>query len=74
MKLAAPHGIAAFLIKGSTLHKLFKLPVKLSYKEGIPPLRGENLRQLQESLENTKILFIVEMLMVGQHTLYQISK
>ena len=74
LKIAAPTRVAAFLIKGSTLHSLLKLPIKFSYKDDIPPLQGANLHQLQQAFANTKILFIDEMSMVGQHTLYQISK
>ena len=54
LKIAAPTGVAAFLIKGGTLHNLFKLPIKINYKEDIPSLRGLNLQNLQQALQNTK--------------------
>ena len=33
LKIAAPTGVAAFLIKGGTLHNLFKLPIKSTIRK-----------------------------------------
>ena len=74
LKIAAPTGSAAFLIRGSTLHSLFDLPVNISFQTELPPLAGSRLQRLQERFENTDILIIDEMSMVGQYMLYQISK
>ena len=67
LKMAAPTGTASFLIKGDTLHSLFKLPVNI-------PLKGTTLLDLQEKFKNTELIIIDEMSMVGQYMLYQISK
>ena len=74
LKIAAPTGTAAFLIKGSTLHSCFKLPVNVRYSDDLPPLQGSILHQLQELFKNTEILLIDEMSMVGKYMLYQLSK
>merc|ERR1712240_502794 len=74
LKIAAPTGTAAFLIKGTTLHSLFKLPVNVRFNEDILPLTGTILQDLQELFRNTQILIIDEMSMVGKYTLYQLSK
>ena len=72
--MAAPTGTAAFLIKGNTLHSLFKLPVNIPFINELAPLRGTALADLQEAFKNTELLIIDEMSMVGQYMLYQISK
>ena len=74
LKLAAPTGAAAFLIKGTTLHSLFKLPVNISFQTELPFLQGTQLQQLQHTFQNTEIVIIDEMSMVGQYMLYQISR
>ena len=74
LKIAAPTGTAAFLIKGTTLHSAFKLPVNVRFNDDIPPLQGSNLHQLQEFFKNTEIIMIDEMSMVGKYMLYQLSK
>ena len=74
LKIAAPTGTAAFLIKGTTLHSLFKLPVNARFTDDILPLHPTTLQQMQETFKNTEILIIDEMSMVGQYMLYQLSK
>ena len=74
LKMAAPTGTAAFLIKGNTLHSLFKLPVNIPFTDELAPLRGSALADLQEAFKNTELLIIDEMSMVGQYMLYQISR
>ena len=60
--VAAPTGVAAFNIKGHTLHSLLGLSVKSDYKD----LEGERLHEMQQSLANTEYLIIDEMSMVGR--------
>lgn len=74
LKIAAPTGTAAFLIKGTTLHSCFKLPVNVRFSDDLPLLQGPNLHQLQDKFKNTEILMIDEMSMVGKYMLYQLSK
>ena len=74
LKLAAPTGAAAFLIKGSTLHSLLDLPIKIPFDKVLQPLPETKLMRLQEVFRNTEILIIDEMSMVGQYMLYQIHK
>ena len=74
LKMAAPTGTASFLIKGDTLHSLFKLPVNIPFNKELTPLKGPTLHDLQEMFKNTELLIIDEMSMVGQYMLYQISK
>ena len=54
LKLAAPTGAAAFLIKGSTLHSLLDLPIKIPFDKVLQPLPETKLMRLQESLETLK--------------------
>ena len=74
LKMAAPTGTASFLIKGDTLHSLFKLPVNIPFNKELAPLKGTTLLDLQEKFKNTELIIIDEMSMVGQYMLYQISK
>ena len=65
--LAAPTGIAAYLIKGNTLHSLFKIPVNqsLTYK----PLTSDKLNTLRCHFSFVKLLIIDEISMVGNRML-----
>ena len=74
LKMAAPTGTAAFLIKGNTLHSLLKLPVNTPFSKDLTPLNGKALVDLQNSFKNTELLIIDEMSMAGQYMLYQINK
>ena len=74
LKIAAPTGTAAFLIKGTTLHSCFKLPVNVNFKEDLASLQGPILQQLQEIFKDTEIIMIDEMSMVGKYMLYQLSQ
>ena len=46
--VAAPTGVAAFNVDGSTLHSLLSLPTKGEFKD----LEGERLQKFQQSLAN----------------------
>ena len=74
LKMAAPTGTAAFLIKGETLHSLFKLPVNKPFSEELTELQGETLKNFQNTFKDTELLIIDEMSMVGQYMLYQINR
>ena len=74
MKIAAPTGTAAFLVKGITLHSLLRLPVNSS-KEELKPLKdNEQLRDLQATFKDVNLLVIDEKSMIGQHMMYMIDQ
>ena len=62
MKIGAP---AAFLVKGSTLHTLFQLPINHS-KNKMSELKGDRLRDLQQKFEDVELIVIDEKSMIGQ--------
>ena len=53
-------GTAAFVICGSTCHSKLFLPIKKLYT----PLKGTNLRTLQETFKNIKVIIIDEVSMM----------
>ena len=59
LRVAAPTGVAAFIISGHTLHSLLSLPTKGEFKD----LEGERLHNLQQSLADVHCLIIDEMSM-----------
>ena len=69
VKLAAPTGTAAFLINGSTLHSLLRIPPKY-FKELSD---GQTLHSLQRLFQNTGLLFIDEKSMIGKASLFRID-
>ena len=70
--LGAPTGIAAFLIKGSTLHSLFHIPAnqEFTYK----PLSSDVLNTYQCKFRNVKLLIIDEISMVGNKLFNYINR
>ena len=62
--------MAAFNIKGHTLHSLLSLPVKAEFKD----LQGEGVHEMQQSLADVEYLIIDEMSMVGRKLLGQVNK
>ena len=72
LKIGAPTGTAAFLVKGNTLHSLFNLPINKG-KGVIKELSGDPLRDLQESFKGTELIVIDEKSMIGQYTFYMID-
>ena len=74
LQKAGPTATAAFQIGGSTLHAMFKLNVQSSTKKELPNLRGEPLRDLQESFKNSELLVIDEKSMVGLYMMYTIDQ
>ena len=71
VQAAAPSGTASKLINGKTLHSLLRLPVSTSK---FLPLRGEKLKDIQDTFNNVDIRFIDEKSMVGQKKFTMVSK
>lgn len=69
--VSAYFGIAAFNIKGKTLHSLLKLPIR---GRNLKDLKGPALLQLQERLNGVKYLIIDEYSVFGQNLLGWIDK
>ena len=70
IKVAAPTGVASFIIDGMTLHSLLHLPTRGEFKE----LEGNRLQQLQEAMTSIKYIIIDEMSMVGRKVFGQIDR
>ena len=73
MKLSAPTGSAAFLVKGGTLHSLLRLPISNS-KGVIKPLTVQAERDLQESFKQVQLLVIDEKSLISQYMFYMINE
>ena len=69
VRVAAPTGVAAFNVQGSTLHSLLHLPIKGEFRE----LQRELLQNLQETLTGVRYI-IDEMSMVGRKLFGQMDK
>jgi hypothetical protein len=69
--LLAPTGVAAFNIKGMTIHAALFLPVKTN---SCAPLTVEKLNTLKSRLENVQLVIIDEISMVGPNILLAIHK
>ncbi|XP_019859761.1 PREDICTED: ATP-dependent DNA helicase PIF1-like, partial [Amphimedon queenslandica] len=70
VRVAAPTGVASFIIEGRTLHSLLHLPVRGDFKE----MEGSNLQKMQDELSSTKYLIIDEMSMVGRKIFGMIAR
>ena len=70
-KVCAYFGIAAFDIKGTTLHSLLQLPIR-GKKNG--PLKSSALARLQGDLKGVKYLIIDEFSVIGQKMFGWINK
>ena len=73
MKIGALTASAAFLVNGSTLHRLLKLPVNISKKKELPKMQGASLHALQKEFETVELLVIDEKSMIGQFLFYMIE-
>ena len=62
LKVAAPTGVASFIIEGTTLHSLLHLPTRGEFKQ----LEGNRLQQLQQAMSSIRYIIIDEMSMVGR--------
>ena len=69
LKVAAPAGVASFIIEGSTLHSLLHLPTRGEFKE----LEGNRLLELQQVMSTIKYIIVDEMSMVGRKVFGQID-
>ena len=70
VKVAAPTGVAAFNIHGSTLHTLLHLPTRGEFRE----LEGDRLKSLQSTFEGVQYLITDKMSMVGRKMFSQVDK
>ena len=70
LKVAAPTGVASFIIEGSTLHSLLHLPTRGEFKQ----LEGTRLQQFQHAMATTRYIIIDEMSMVGRKVFGQIDR
>uniref|UniRef100_A0A1X7V578 ATP-dependent DNA helicase n=1 Tax=Amphimedon queenslandica TaxID=400682 RepID=A0A1X7V578_AMPQE len=70
VRVAAPTGVASFIIEGRTLHSLLHLPVRGDFKE----MEGSNLQKMQDEMSSTKYLIIDEMSIMGRKTLGMIDR
>ena len=66
----APTGVAAHTIHGSTLHRLFSLPVKKIFEE----LNEERMSRLHNQFRECWLLIIDEKSMIGAQILHQIDR
>ncbi len=67
---AAPTGVAAFNIKGFTLHQLLNLPIQSAFE----PLKPERLTRLQDRFRHCRLLIIDEKSMIGLKALHYIDQ
>lgn len=72
--LAAPTGIAAIQINGSTLHSLFSLEVQQGRDSVLKPLDSFKLNVKKFLFENVKLIIIDEISMVSNITLAKIHR
>ncbi len=70
LTVSAPTGVASFIIEGSTLHSLLRLPTRGDFKQ----LEGNRLQQLQQTMSTTKYIIIDETSMVGRKVFGQIVR
>jgi ATP-dependent DNA helicase PIF1 len=73
-KRCAPTAKAAFLIKGSTIHSIFSIPVNKKEKDDFPNLTGEQLNNLQNTFAGCEYIIIDEYSMLSQVMCAQIDK
>jgi Ni2+-binding GTPase involved in maturation of urease and hydrogenase len=60
----APTGVAAFNIKGTTIHSTLSIPIITNNK--CLDLNGERLKQLQDKFQDVKYIIVDEKSMVGR--------
>ena len=70
LSIAAPTGVAAFIIDGQTLHTLLALPTRGDFKD----LEGNRLHLLQQQLSSVTYVIVDEMSMVGRRLFGQIDR
>ena len=67
----APTGIAAYHVKGNTLHS--GLHININTKE-LSSLNGDALARLQQKYINVKVLFLEEVSMIGRELMKKVNK
>ena len=72
--IAAPTGIAALNVEGSTIHSTFSIPVSNYGRSTYETMSHDKKASLRNSLKNLKIVIIDEISMVGYTTLLQIHR
>jgi len=72
--LAAPTGIAAFNVGGSTIHSAFQLKVEKNGYGAYQRLNGLSLNSFTEKFRNVQAVIIDEVSMVGARVLSQIHQ
>ena len=72
--LAAPTGIAARNINGTSLHRAFKLPVERGGVGRFRPVEGEMLNTFRDQYKRLRWIFIDEISMLSTETLNMIHK
>jgi len=70
--VAAPTGLAAFNINGTTIHRVLSLPVEHGKPADYCPLQQEQLTTLRATLRDLKLLIIDEVSMVSSLVLLYI--
>ena len=70
LRVMPPTGVAAFNVRGVTLHSLLHLPTRGEFKE----VEGEQLQQLQQSFSGVDYLIIDEMSMLGRKLFGQVDQ
>lgn len=74
VKVCAYTGVAALLIKGQTIHSVFKLPIQKSHKlPDFKKLSGIWLEQLRRAWQNIRFIIIDEVSMLPYELLHQIN-
>lgn len=72
IKVAAPSGVAAYNVGGTTIHSLLKLPIRCSTAEALPPPPLNTLRELQKTFQRVRYILLDERSFIGQGLLYRI--
>lgn len=72
--LAAPTGIAAIQIRGSTIHSLFGLEVQHGRDIAMKSLKNDQLNAKRNLFSNVKLIIIDEISMCSNITLAKIHK
>ncbi|KAE8738768.1 hypothetical protein FOCC_FOCC015740 [Frankliniella occidentalis] len=69
--LGTPTGVSALLIKGKTVHSIFRIPRE---SKNFKPLAGEQARKLNNEFANVKFLIIDEYSMIGSRMMGMINR
>ncbi|XP_052128693.1 uncharacterized protein LOC127750623 [Frankliniella occidentalis] len=69
--LGTPTGVSALLIKGKTVHSIFRIPRE---SKNFKPLMGEQARKLTNEFENVKFLILDEYSMIGSRMMGMINR